>query len=103
MPGATAIITPPPKYPAGAAAAHVDGRVILKLLVGADGTVRDVVVEKAEPAGVFDAATVAAARAWKFTPAMKDGRAVEGWVRVPVDFKAPKAEAPPAPGGGASA
>lgn len=85
--------TPPPKYPPEAAQAHIDGRVVLKLLVRADGTVKDVVVEQAEPAGVFDAASVEAARMWTFTPAMKDGKAVEGWVRVPVDFRASEDDA----------
>ena len=81
--------TPPPPYPSAAAAAHQSGRVVLKLLVAADGSVKDVVVEESEPAGVFDAATIEAARAWKLTPRTEDGEAVEGWVRVPVDFEAP--------------
>jgi TonB family protein len=80
---------PPPRYPAAAAAAHQDGRVVLKLLVGTDGAVKDVVVERSEPAGVFDAATVEAARQWVLAPRLVDGRPVEGWIRVPVDFKAP--------------
>ena len=96
--------TPPPKYPAEAAAAEVDGRVILKLLVRTDGTVKDVVVERSEPAGVFDAATVEAARMWTFDPATEDGRPVERWVRVPVDFRSSEDEAvAPAPGGGSGA
>lgn len=76
----------PPRYPAEAAAANQGGRVVLKLLVGVDGKVRDVVVERSEPAGVFDAAAVDAARGWTLVPARKDGQPVEGWVRVPVDF-----------------
>lgn len=80
---------PAPRYPAEAAAAHQSGRVLLKLLVGVDGRVKDVVVEESDPAGVFDAATVEAARAWVLKPALKDGRPIEGWVRVPVDFEAP--------------
>ncbi len=104
-PGPSAINrTPPPKYPAEAAAAKVDGRVILKLLVRTDGTVEDVVVERSEPAGVFDAATVEAARMWTFDPATEDGRPVERWVRVPVDFRSSEDEAvAPAPGGGSGA
>src|SRR5690606_20159133 len=50
----------PPRYPAEAAAAGQGGRVVMKLLVGVDGRVRDVVVEHSEPAGVFDAAAVEA-------------------------------------------
>ena len=80
---------PPPRYPADAVAAGQGGRVVLKLLVDTGGRVKDVVVEQSEPAGVFDAATVEAARKWRLQPALQDGRPVEGWVRVPVDFEAP--------------
>ena len=83
----------PPKYPAEAAAAGQSGRVVLKVLVRTDGSVKDVVVERSEPAGVFDANAIEAARMWKFTPAIKDGKPAEGWVRVPIDFEAPKAPA----------
>lgn len=84
----------PPRYPAEAAEANQAGRVVLKLLVGVDGKVREVVVESSEPTGVFDAAAVDAARGWTLAPAVKDGRPVEGWVRVPVDFKPDDAPAP---------
>ena len=79
---------PPPEYPPDAAAKGLDGRVMLKVLVGADGSVKDVVVEHARPEGVFDAVTVAAVRQWQFAPRVENGKAIEGWVRVPVDFRA---------------
>lgn len=79
--------TPAPEYPAEALAAGVGGRVVVKVLVGADGRSRDVVVETSEPAGVFDAATVQAVRDWRFAPLLRDGEPVEGWLRVPVDFQ----------------
>lgn len=76
--------------------------MVLKLLVRTDGSVGDVVVERSEPAGVFDAASVEAARRWRLDPRLEDGKPVEGWVRVPVDFEAPPpAAAPPGNGPGA--
>ena len=60
---------------------------MLRILVAADGSVKDVVVEHAEPVGVFEASTIEAARQWSFNPAIKDGEPAEGWVRVPVDFE----------------
>lgn len=76
----------PPKYPAEAAAARITGRVVVIVNVAADGSVSDARVEKSQPAGVFDQATLDAVRQWKFEPAIKDGRPVAGRVRVPVDF-----------------
>lgn len=91
--------TPAPPYPAEAAAAKQGGRVVLKLLVAVDGSVKDVVVEESEPAGVFDAATVEAAKQWTLAPQVEDGKAVEGWVRVPVDFRPDDDTAAAAPQG----
>ena len=97
--------TPPPKYPEAAYDNKQSGKVILKILVSKDGTVKQVEVEKSEPAGAFDAATVEAAKQWTFKPAIVDGKPTESWVRVPVTFKwAPKLDpgetpspAPPPP------
>ena len=80
--------TPAPYYPAEAAALGISGQVMLLVDFAADGSVTGVEIERAEPAGVFDAAAVAAARKWRFQPAMEEGRAVAGRVRVPVDFRA---------------
>lgn len=77
----------PPRYPVDAVASGTSGKVVLRILVAADGSVKDVVVEHAEPVGVFEASTIEAARQWSFNPAIKDGKPAEGWVRVPVDFE----------------
>jgi TonB family protein len=89
--------TPPPKYPADAVEKKLSGRVLLRILVGADGSAKDVRVESAKPGGVFEQVSVAAASQWKFNPLMRNGKAVEGWVRVPIDFEIPAPPAPPAP------
>lgn len=54
---------------------------------GADGGLRDVVVEESVPAGVFDASAIEAACQWRFTPAVEDGQQVEEWLRVPVQYE----------------
>lgn len=77
----------PPRYPAAALETKTSGKVVLRVLVGADGSVKDVVVDESVPAGVFDAASIEAARKWRFNPAIEDGQPVEGWVRVPVEFE----------------
>ena len=79
----------PPAYPKLAVDQKLSGKVVLLVDVAADGSVTAVVVEHSEPAGVFDASAVEAARQWKFNPSQKDGKAVAGRVRVPVDFRIP--------------
>jgi len=90
-----AMATPAPAYPELAKGAHVSGKVMLLVDVALDGSVSNVVVEQAEPAGVFDAAAIAAAKAWKFSPAMIDGKPVAGRVRVPITFEAPPTKKKP--------
>lgn len=75
-----------PTYPAAAVEQRIEGRVVLVVDIDAAGQVTDVVVESAEPAGVFDDAAAQAARKWMFNPAVEEGRRVASRVRVPVDF-----------------
>lgn len=80
---------PPPSYPAAAVAQKVSGVVVLVIDIDAQGKPVDIVVERSEPAGVFDQAAVDAAWKWKFTPELEDGKPVASRVRVPVDFEIP--------------
>lgn len=90
--------TPAPEYPEAAVNNKQSGKVLLKILVAKDGTVKQVKVEKSEPEGVFDTAAVDAAKLWKFKPAIADGKPVESWIRVPITFEwRPKEEPGQAP------
>ena len=60
-------------YPPRAKAAGVEGRVLVRYDVDAEGRVRNAVVETAEPAGVFEAAALAAVRSWRFKPRYAGG------------------------------
>ncbi len=91
------VSTPAPRYPVEAAEGGISGTVLLKVLVGVDGKVKQLVVERSQPEGIFDAASMEAARQWQFKPAMEHGKPVEGWVRVPVDFRVD-----PKPSGGSA-
>ncbi|WP_372018807.1 TonB family protein [Pseudoxanthomonas sp. 10H] len=88
---------PPPHYPVEAARQYIGGKVMLLATVAADGTLRDVQIESAEPQGVFDEVSLAAARKWVYQPAMQDGRPVEGRVRIPITFSAAPANDKPSP------
>jgi len=75
--------------------AEGDAVVVLKLVVEKDGSVTEARVESGmEP---FSSAALAAARAFRFTPATRDGVAVRAAIRVEVVFTVPGP--PPAPGG----
>ena len=63
------------KYTDDARAAGIEGTVVLDLVVGENGVVRDVQVTQKVGHGL-DQAAVAALRACKFTPGEKDGQRV---------------------------
>ncbi|WP_433927307.1 TonB-dependent receptor plug domain-containing protein [Sorangium cellulosum] len=91
-PSAGKLVPPTPLTPLTAGypdGAHGDATVRLVLTVNADGTVRSAVPEDGpEP---FASAAVAAATAFRFAPASRDGAPVAARIRVEVRFT----EAPP--------
>lgn len=84
--GATARMMPPPSYPKIAFEQGIVGKVVLQVNVDADGKATSVRVLEATPAGIFDAASVAAAEQWTFEPAIKNGKAVASALKIPVTF-----------------
>jgi len=74
-------------YPAGA---DGDALVALKLLIGRDGQVKDVVVLSGDPPFSHDAEL--AARTWSFSPAMLGGEPRAAWILYQVEFVAPVIE-----------
>lgn len=78
---------PAPAYPRSAIASHAEGTVILRVLVDVDGTPLEATIETSSGNRDLDrAARTQVLKAWKFQPAMQDGRAVQAYGRVPVDF-----------------
>ena len=75
---------PPPAYPEMAREAQVQGTVILHVLVGKDGRVKDVKVKRS--VNLLDQAAMAAVRNWVFKPALSQNKPVAVWVEVPVNF-----------------
>lgn len=75
----------PPIYPTVAREANIEGTVLVRVLVGKDGKVKDViVVEGPEP---LRAAADRSARTAVWRPALIDNQPVEVWVLMPVTFK----------------
>jgi TonB family protein len=82
-------LTHPPHYPASAVKAKVQGDVVLKVHVDAQGNPVEAGVAKTIPPGLspeLGNASIAAVMQWKFNPARKHGKAVDGWVNVPITF-----------------
>jgi|GEM_PF-73532 len=94
----------PPVYPPDAVKLRIGAKVMLKVLVGVDGSPKTAEIAKLElvgtpkpgadgkPADVsaakaeFARVSIAATMSWKFEPGMKDGKPQEGYVLVPIDF-----------------
>lgn len=75
-----------PVYPMDARRRGISGQVTLRLYVDAEGGVREVQVQAAEPVGVFEEKAVEAARKWRFEPAVFKGAPVGVWMTLPVRF-----------------
>jgi len=76
---------PKPQYTEEARKNEVSGSVILRVLVGADGDVKQVRLVSGLPYGLNEKA-IDAARQTKFKPAMKDGQPVAFWVQLEIGF-----------------
>lgn len=70
-----AIRLPKPTYPAIARAAHAEGEVEVKVIIGEDGTVIAAAAISGHP--LLQAASVAAARGAQFAPTLLNGTAVK--------------------------
>ncbi len=77
-----------PQYPAQALAAGVSGKVDLDFRIAADGSVRDIRVRHAQPAGVFEQAAIAALKHWRFS-----ARAIDSTSRYARSFAFTQASA----------
>ncbi len=77
---------PPPSYPKAAAEQRIVGKVVVRVDVDTEGRATNVRVLQASPAGIFDDATVAAAKQWTFEPAIRNGKAVASALKIPVTY-----------------
>lgn len=78
---------PPPVYPKSAQRQGLQGRVLLRVHVLANGQVGNAEIKQSSGKPVLDEAALAAVRGWTFAPAKKGLTAIDGWATVPIDFK----------------
>lgn len=75
-----------PVYPYRARQQQINGVVILKFLVSAQGQVQQVSVVQAKPPGIFEDAAIQAVSSWQFKPGILDQVPVSTWMTVPIRF-----------------
>jgi protein TonB len=76
-----------PPYPMASARAREQGTVVLRVLVGSDGSVQQVDVERSSGHAKLDAAAREAVLRGRFRPVMQDGKAIPAWGLVPIEFR----------------
>ncbi|HMH69385.1 MAG TPA: energy transducer TonB [Pinirhizobacter sp.] len=78
---------PAPAYPSTARRMHMQGTVVLRVLVDVDGKPLQVVVESSSGHAELDrAAQNQVLSKWRFQPATAQGRPTQAWARIPVTF-----------------
>lgn len=75
----------PPEYPRVAREAGIEGTVLVRVLVGHDGLVKDMIVIESMP--MLDRAAADAARTAVFKPALQKDRPVAAWMVIPIGFR----------------
>jgi len=78
---------PAPYYPVSAKRSGVQGKVLLSVVVKADGTPLSVDVSRSSGSSTLDVAALDAVKQWRFVPAKRSGQPVQANVIVPVEFK----------------
>ena len=78
------LVRVPPDYPAMAASAQMEGRVILEATVDEEGSVDDVRVLRSH--AIFDDAAVEALKQWRYEPLVFNGRPVPFVLTVTLSF-----------------
>ncbi len=75
-----------PAYPELAVRSGIEGKVLVKVLVGKDGLVHEASVE-GSTADILNEAALAAARQFRFTPGLMSYGPVSVWMKIPFTFR----------------
>ena len=76
-----------PPYPPALQRAEQEGQVTVRVHIGPDGRVTDIVQVRADAEGFFAATRDWALRKWRFQPATRDGEPVASWRTMTVTFR----------------
>jgi protein TonB len=76
-----------PSYPSLARAAGIEGKVLLRVTIGADGRVEKASVIRSDVTPAMEKAAIAAVLQFEFEPAMQRNIPVRSLMAVPVWFR----------------
>ena len=76
----------PPRYPYKAKRDEITGYIKLRFIITKDGDAIDTTVVESSPEGVFDKSALEALESYRFKPGIKDGKAVDVQVNLPIKF-----------------
>jgi protein TonB len=87
IPASYAASNRPPVQPARSIRNGEEGKVVLRVLVQADGSAGAVEIRNSSGFPMLDEAARGAVQTWRFNPATSDGKPVAEWYLVPIIFK----------------
>jgi TonB family protein len=79
--------TPRPGYPEIARREGREGRVLLRVLVDDRGRTKSIEINSSSGNEALDRAAAEAVKRWHFHPARYGDKAVESWLRIPIQFR----------------
>lgn len=78
---------PAPAYPAASKRLHEQGRVLLYVLVDAQGLPTRIELKLSSGFDRLDEVALSTVQRWKFVPGKRNGVAESMWVEVPIEFR----------------
>lgn len=84
--GVAYLNNPAPDYPTLSRHMGEQGRVLMKVLVSADGAADEIQIEKSSGSERLDNAAINAVKKWRFIPAKKNNQPLSAYVLVPMKF-----------------
>lgn len=77
---------PKPSYPPLSRRLGEQGKVVVRVLIGVDGTAQQAEIRSSSGYDRLDQAALATVRSWRYTPGRRNGVAEAMWFNVPINF-----------------
>lgn len=77
---------PKPSYPALSRRLGEQGKVVVRVLIGADGTAQQAEIRTSSGYARLDQAALATVRSWRYAPGKRGGVPEAMWFNVPINF-----------------